>query len=67
VPGTVEFATRVAVSLVRKCKKPVYVGCSISLAGTGLGGTVEEELEGLKRIILVLRKAVGDTDGGDGV
>ena len=32
---------------------PVYVGNSISFANTGLGGTVEEEMEALKRVVEV--------------
>lgn len=30
---------------------PVYVSNSISFANTGLGGTVEEEMEALKRVV----------------
>ncbi|KIX05673.1 uncharacterized protein Z518_03645 [Rhinocladiella mackenziei CBS 650.93] len=40
---SIDYATRVAKILARRMKQPVYVGCSINLAGT----FVEEELEGL--------------------
>ena len=30
---------------------PVYVGNSITLATAGLGGTVEEEMDGMKRCV----------------
>lgn len=32
---------------------PVYVGNSISFANTGLGGTVEEEMEAFKKVVEV--------------
>lgn len=32
---------------------PVYVGNSISLASTGLGGTMEEEMEAFKQVVAV--------------
>jgi hypothetical protein len=34
--------------------KPVYVGNSISFASTGMGGTVEEEMEGFRRVVEVV-------------
>jgi hypothetical protein len=34
--------------------KPVYVGNSISFAGAGMGGTVEEEMEGFRRVVEVV-------------
>jgi hypothetical protein len=40
--------------LTRKLKKPVYVGNSISFASAGMGGTVEEEMEGFKRVVDVV-------------
>ena len=42
---TLEFTTRLARLLAKKAQMPVYVGNSVSLANTGLGGTVEEEME----------------------
>jgi hypothetical protein len=40
--------------LARKTGKPVYVGNSMSFASAGLGGTVEEEIEGFKRVVEVV-------------
>ncbi|KAJ2968809.1 hypothetical protein NUW58_g10137 [Xylaria curta] len=51
--ATVEFATRLAKILAKKTKMPVYVGNSISLASTGLGGTMEEEIEAFKQVVAV--------------
>ncbi|KAI0135280.1 hypothetical protein F4814DRAFT_400437 [Daldinia grandis] len=51
VEATLEFTTRLAKILVKKTQMPVYVSNSISFASTGLGGTVEEEMEALKRVV----------------
>jgi hypothetical protein len=40
--------------LAKKLDKPVYVGNSISFASTGMGGTVEEEMEGFRRVVEVV-------------
>lgn len=55
-----DFATRVAIALARKVKKPVYVGSSLSFSGTAMGGAVEEEMRGLSRCIEVI---VGVVEG----
>lgn len=52
--GTLDFTTRLAKVLARKIGKPVYVGNSISFASAGMGGTVEEEMEGFKRCVQVV-------------
>jgi hypothetical protein len=52
--SSVEFTTRMAKLLARKTGKPVYVGNSMSFASTGLGGTVEEEIEGFKKVVEVV-------------
>ncbi|KAK0129689.1 hypothetical protein ONS96_000251 [Cadophora gregata f. sp. sojae] len=52
--SSVEFTTRLAKLLARKTKKAVYVGNSISFASAGLGGTVEEEMEGFKKVVKVV-------------
>lgn len=52
--SSVDFATRLARLLARKSGKPVYVGNSISFASSGMGGTVEEEMEGFKKIVQVI-------------
>ncbi|KAB5563035.1 hypothetical protein GE09DRAFT_768310 [Coniochaeta sp. 2T2.1] len=54
VEPTVEFTTRLAKLVVRKTGLPAYVGNSLSLASTGLGGTVEEEMDAFKRVVETL-------------
>jgi len=34
----------------------VYVGNSMSFASTGMGGTVEEEMEGFRRVVEVVTR-----------
>jgi hypothetical protein len=48
---TVDFTTRLAKLLVKKTQMPTYVTNSISLADTGLGGTMEEEMEAFKVVV----------------
>ncbi|KAF2792498.1 hypothetical protein K505DRAFT_362861 [Melanomma pulvis-pyrius CBS 109.77] len=52
--ATVDFATRLAKVLARKADKPVYVGNSIGFASAGMGGTVEEQMEGFRRCVEVV-------------
>ncbi|KAK5656180.1 hypothetical protein OQA88_4940 [Cercophora sp. LCS_1] len=57
VEPTLEFTTRMAKLIAKKTQLPTYVGNSISFASTGLGGTVEEEMEAFKQVVqLVLSK-----------
>ncbi|RKF57189.1 hypothetical protein GcM3_190028 [Golovinomyces cichoracearum] len=58
---TLEFTTRLAKILSRKLHKPVYVGGSASFAYAG-GGTVEEEVEGFKRIVQVVMSQINKED-----
>ncbi|KAJ8125134.1 hypothetical protein O1611_g8506 [Lasiodiplodia mahajangana] len=51
--ATLEFTTRLARIIARKTNMPVYVGNSISFASTGLGGTMEEEMEAFKQVAAV--------------
>lgn len=51
--ATLEFTTRLAKILAKKTQMPIYVGNSISFANTGLGGTVEEEMEAFKKVVEV--------------
>ncbi|KAH7418372.1 hypothetical protein BKA64DRAFT_635501 [Cadophora sp. MPI-SDFR-AT-0126] len=62
--SSVEFTTRLAKLLARKTKKAVYVGNSISFASAGLGGTVEEEMEGFKKVVEVVMEEVQKGNGG---
>jgi hypothetical protein len=55
----VEFTTRIARLLAMRTGKPVYVGNSMSFASAGMGGTVEEEIEGFKKVIEVVMNEVG--------
>ncbi|OCT50870.1 hypothetical protein CLCR_09229 [Cladophialophora carrionii] len=45
--SSIDYATRMAKILARKMKRPVYVGCSMKIAGT----TAEEEMEGFTAIV----------------
>jgi hypothetical protein len=45
--SSIDYASRVAKILARKTALPVYVGCSMNFSGL----TVEEEMEGLRKII----------------
>src|SRR6266699_4891805 len=54
VEPTLEFATRVARLLAKKTQVPVYVGNSISLVNTGLGGSMEEEMEAFGKVVDVV-------------
>lgn len=57
VEPTLEFTTRMAKLVAKKTQLPTYVGNSMSFASTGLGGTVEEEMEAFKQVAgLVLSK-----------
>lgn len=49
--------------LARKLDKPVYVGNSMSFASAGMGGTVEEEMEGFKRVVEVVVRLVNKDKG----
>jgi hypothetical protein len=42
---------------------PVYVGNSMSFASAGMGGTVEEEIEGFKKVITVV---IGEVEKAGG-
>jgi hypothetical protein len=57
--SSIEFTTRLANLLARKTGKAVYVGNSISFASAGLGGTVEEEMEGFREVVKVVLEKVG--------
>ncbi|KAF7930742.1 uncharacterized protein EAE98_001957 [Botrytis deweyae] len=61
--SSVEFTTRLAKLLARKTGKPVYVGNSISFASAGMGGTVEEEMEGFKKVVEIVMEQVRKTEG----
>jgi len=54
VEPTLEFTTRMAKLVARKTQLPTYVGNSVSFANTGLGGTVEEEMEAFKQVASVV-------------
>jgi len=56
--SSLEFTTRLSKLLARKLNKPVYVGNSISFATAGMGGTVEEEMEGFKKVVEVVMQEV---------
>lgn len=59
-----DFTTRLAKILARKLGKPVYVGNSTSFASAGMGGTVEEEMEGFRRVVEVVMGLLDKEKGG---
>lgn len=59
VPGSIDFATRVAKILAKRTGKPAYVGCS---AVFGEGG-VEEEMGGVKAAIEGIMKMLDEGKG----
>ena len=61
--SSVEFTTRLAKLLARKVGKAVYVGNSISFASAGMGGTVEEEIDGFKKVVEVVMEEVQKNGG----
>ncbi|KZM20452.1 uncharacterized protein EKO05_0006917 [Ascochyta rabiei] len=52
--ATLDFTTRLSKVLARRTGKPIYVSSSMSFANTGMGGTVEEEMEGFRRVVEVV-------------
>jgi len=63
--SSIEFTTRLAKLLARKIGKPIYVGNSISFSSAGMGGTVEEEMEGFKNVIEVVMNEVNKADAAN--
>lgn len=61
--SSVEFTTRLAKLLARKTRKATYVGNSISFDSAGMGGTVEEEMEGFKKVVEVVMREIEKTEG----
>ena len=61
--SSIEFTTRLAKLLARKTGKPVYVGNSVSFASAGMGGTVEEEMEGFRKVVNVVVEEVERSAG----
>ncbi len=56
--STVDFTSRLARLLAKKLQLPVYVGNSISFAGAGMGGSVEEEMAGFKACVEVVLEQI---------
>jgi hypothetical protein len=52
--ATLDFTTRLSKVLARRTGKPIYVSSSMSFANAGMGGTVEEEMEGFKLVVQVV-------------
>lgn len=66
LPSSLDFATRLAKVLARKTGKGAYVGSSVSFADSGMGGTVEEEMEGFRRVVeTVVGVVKKDRRGGE--
>lgn len=58
VPGSIDFATRVARILARRTGKPAYVGCSAVFGNYG----IEEEMAGVKAAVEGIMRSL-DTKG----
>lgn len=56
---TLETTTRIAKILAKRLVIPVYVGNSMSFASAGGGGMVEEEMEGVRKVIDVVVNEAG--------
>lgn len=61
---TIENATRIAKILAKRLAIPVYVGNSMSFASAGGGGMVEEEMEGVRKVIDVVVGEAGKIRDG---
>lgn len=60
MPGSVDFATRIAKVVARRTGRPVYVGCSATFPNA----TVEEEMDGFRIAVEGITRALGG-DGAD--
>ncbi|KAJ0117777.1 hypothetical protein J7T55_001977 [Diaporthe amygdali] len=58
-----DFTTRLARLIAKKAQLPVYVANSMSFSSTGLGGTVEEEMEAFRRVVEVVTVKLQDVLG----
>ncbi|GJC88728.1 hypothetical protein ColLi_11566 [Colletotrichum liriopes] len=68
VESTLEFTTRMAKLLAKRANIPVYVGCSVSLGGSAMGLSVEEEMEAFRAIVdVVTEKLKGGQAAINGV
>ncbi|KAF2148390.1 hypothetical protein K461DRAFT_282843 [Myriangium duriaei CBS 260.36] len=63
VPSSLDFATRLAKVLARKTGKAVHVGSSVSFESSAQGGTVEEEMEGFRRIVETVMSQIETSEG----
>lgn len=60
-----ETATRIAKILVKRCGRPVYLGCDMKFGSMGRGGDVGEEMEGVMKVVegVVERVLAGEMEG----
>ncbi|KAJ9632055.1 hypothetical protein H2203_000456 [Taxawa tesnikishii (nom. ined.)] len=65
LPSSQDFATRLAKMLARKTGRAAYVGSSLSFAGAAGGGTVEEEVEGFRRVTEVVMAEIEKAHVGE--
>lgn len=56
---TLETATRIGKILAKRLGLPVYVGNSMSFSAAGGGGMVEEEMEGVRKVIDCVMEVAG--------
>ena len=57
IPGSIDFATRVAKILARRTNKPTYVGCSATFGSYG----IEEEMAGVKIVVEQVMKVLDES------
>ncbi|TDZ21522.1 hypothetical protein C8034_v003644 [Colletotrichum sidae] len=65
VESTLEFSTRMAKLLAKRASMPVYVGCSMNLAGGGgaMSLSVEEEMEAFRAVVDVVMTRLKAVNG----
>ncbi|PNS15225.1 hypothetical protein CAC42_8226 [Sphaceloma murrayae] len=63
-PASEDFATRLAKVLARRTGKAVHVGSSVSFADAAQGGSVEEEMEGFKKVVEAVLAQIEATTTG---
>lgn len=66
LPGTLDFATRMAKLLVRKTGRACYVSWSGDLSGAVEGGNVHEEMAAFRAVVATVVEEVGKAGGGQG-
>ncbi|KAI5208842.1 hypothetical protein E4T42_03359 [Aureobasidium subglaciale] len=64
LPSSLDFADRLAKTLARRTKLPVQVGSSVNFSSAGNGGSIEEEMEAFRQLVVVVLKEVESARAG---